>query len=61
MNNHELIKKMSINELVLIFFYWLEPFLGEMDEAGKAKVIADIKRFLKSEVEEHGAKPGNEN
>lgn len=61
MNYHEFIKKMSIDELVLIFFYWLEPFLEKMDEAGKAEVKANIKKFLESEVKERGAKPKNEN
>ncbi len=61
MNYHEFIKKMSLDELAIIFFYWLEPFLGEIDEAGKAEVKANIKKFLESEVKERGATPKNEN
>ena len=61
MNYHEFIKKMSLEELALVFFYWLEPFLGETDEAGKEEAKARIKTFLESEVKERGATPKNEN
>ncbi len=48
MKNHEYIQSMNLEEMTIVFYYLIEPFLKTEEEKKKAK--RKIRDFLNSEV-----------
>jgi hypothetical protein len=49
MNNHEFIKTMNKEEMALLLYLFLEPFLGK-DETEHENAKKRIKEFLEAEI-----------
>ena len=55
MTNYESIKNMTLEQMAVTMYLLVAPFMeavGEVTQADRAKVTADIKAMLKAEVKQ---------